>query len=84
MMLMTAPQAPVIARMPYGEVGCGFMRNDLGQIFFLWTHGGETVHNPVFEDGTVSRHGDDFLWPEQMVNLVHPKDIGITEIRWAN
>ncbi|OHA09109.1 MAG: hypothetical protein A3B37_01020 [Candidatus Sungbacteria bacterium RIFCSPLOWO2_01_FULL_59_16] len=80
--IMIAPQAPVIARLPYGRVESGFMRNHRGEIFFLWTHGRETIHSPVLEDGTIYPSGD-FLWPDQVVNLVHPRDLGISEIRWA-
>jgi len=82
--LMRAPKAPVIDRKQYGRVEYGFMRDCCGFVFFLAPHGRETISFPVLEDGKVSPHGDFGTFPETVVDLVHPKDIGITELRWAD
>lgn len=82
--LMRAPKVPVIARLPYWEVEYGFMRNAWGGIFFLAPHGRETLSFPVLEDGTISPRGDFGIFPETVVDLVSPKDLGITKLRWAD
>jgi len=86
---MTAPEAPVLARLPYKNIEFGFMRHESGRIFFLGTKGSWTVPFPVLEDGTVSREAalEHFpAWPEgfdKEVELIHPRDLGINEIRWV-
>lgn len=83
MKFLIRPQAPVFVRMSYGDVEYGFRKDRMGQIFFLATHGRETISFPVLEDGTISPHGDFGTFPETVVDLVHPKELGISEIQWA-
>jgi hypothetical protein len=84
---MKRPDAPVIARIRYGEVRHGFMKDAAGRIFFLTSHGQETIPSQVLEDGTVlSRSNLEGLQhPYQFVDLVNPKDVGIDVIhlRWT-
>lgn len=80
---MKAVEAPVLARIEYGRVEYGFMRDPDGSIFFLsTTSGGDTIHHTVFEDGSIARAaeiGD----PEKLVEMIHPRALGISGIRWA-
>lgn len=73
--------------MPFQDAESGFMRDHGGKIFFLCTHGRQTMPFPVFRDGTISNQADlDMLLilAGKKVKIVHPKDLGITEIKWAN
>ena len=76
---MVAPDAPVIARIKHHDIETGFARID-GRIFYLQVHGRFVIDYPVYEDGTISRHGDFPCYPDTIVDLVRPKDLGIAEI----
>lgn len=84
--VMRNTKAPVVGKQPFGEIEFGFMRDLSGRIFFLKTWGRETVPFPVLEDGRISKHGamGALEFPTTTITLVHPKELGITEIRWAD
>ena len=46
MKFLIRPEAPVLTRMPYGDVEYGFRKDSWGQIFFLAPHGRETIRFP--------------------------------------
>jgi len=55
-----------------------------GARFSSWRRTAEKPSGfPVLEDGTISPHGDFGTFPETVVALVHPKELGISEIQWA-
>lgn len=84
---MKRPDVPVIARIEYGKVEYGFMKDADGKIFFLRPHGNETIPHPVLEDGSIlsGSNLDGLQSPLQIVDLVDAKDIGINTaaLRWT-
>ncbi len=80
---MRAPQAPAIGREILGTIEFGFMRDHEGRVFFLSAYGRETICLAVLEDGTIMPGTNDFPWPDQEIILVDPKELGITEIKYA-
>lgn len=84
---MTAPHVPVIGRELMERIEAGFMRNGKGRIFFLRGHGADTIPCPVLADGRILNRGDLNRVPFRgttVVDLVHPRDLGITELRWID
>ena len=80
---MDVPQnVPTLKRMPLGQIACGFFRN-CGKVFFASVWGNFTVTFPVREDGAISKTGGGSLFPTKIVDVIHPKTLGITKIRWA-
>lgn len=76
---------PVLARVAYGTVETGFMRDRNGYIYFLAPWGDETIPFPVLDDNTICCTADlDALrLPTTIVDLVAPKSLGISKIIWA-
>jgi hypothetical protein len=72
----------ILATARYGTIESGFARIR-DNVFFLLEHGRATFMHPVLEDGTILIHGY-IESPDYMVNLICPKELGISEIRWAN
>jgi hypothetical protein len=83
MQQMTAPHVPVLEHARYDTIEHGFMRDSQGRIYFLTTHGHDTLHFPVLTDGTISRQNWGIRFPTEIVTLIHPNDLGITKFRWA-
>lgn len=79
---MKAPEARSLGKYPFGKIEMGFMRERDGRIFLLAAHGECTVKWPVLEDGSVLNQGE-AEEPGVMVEMVDPKDIGITELKWT-
>ena len=83
---MVAPQAPVLAQKQFGDLDMAFVRlYDRGQIFMTQGHGRDhTLIYPVLEDGTVQNMPlIPYFFGEKVVEVIHPRDLGITELRWA-
>ncbi|MDD5050780.1 MAG: hypothetical protein PHV93_03510 [Candidatus Pacebacteria bacterium] len=83
---LKAPQVIGICWEEYGKIACGFFRYGAeGQIYFASTRGGQgtTYCFPVFEDKTISTHGD-ITSPRLQVEMVRPEELGIPTdpIRW--
>jgi len=87
MQRMNSSLAPVIATLPFGEIRAGFMKNTRGDIFYLGTHGRETIAFPILSDGSISRHADvsALEHPSRRVNLVDPAGIKIDvgNLKWT-
>ena len=81
--LLRNTTAPTIARMPWENIEEGFMRDQGGQILFLSARGRWTLAFPVLADGTILRHGTSLPGRGEIVDMVHPHDLGITKICWA-
>lgn len=82
---MRAPDALVIVQMVYDDVEHGWMKyGPEGKIFLLLTYGHYTVHRPVFEDGSVSPIFGFDIFPYGEVDLIDPRALGITELRWTD
>jgi len=83
---MLAPKAPVIARMQFSELSCGFFRNDgIGRVLFAAERAGGKVYCfPVMEDGKISRSSSVFPSPLQEIEVIHPSSLGISGIVWAD
>lgn len=75
---MVNREAPVLEHVRYGTIENGFMRDEQGRIFFLTTHGHDTLHFPVLEDGSISSTRWGVRFPTEIVTLIHPRDLGIT------
>ena len=83
---MTALQAPVLAQKRFGDLDVAFVRlYDKGQIFMTQGHGRDhTLIYPVLEDGTVRNTPlIPYFFSEEVVEVIHPRDLGITELRWV-
>jgi hypothetical protein len=80
---MTVLDVPVLRRMAFGMLKNGFTRDYRGKIFFLATRGDWIACFPVLEDKTIMRETDYFPHPGEQATLVHPKNLGIAEIKWA-
>ena len=86
---MVNVSAPVLARMAWGELTGGFFRRDCdkGAILFAVQYGDMIFAFPVFKDGTISTTSAGRYQEEpylgEMVDVIHPKDLGITEIKWT-
>jgi len=83
---MKAPEnIPIIGRELFRRIEYGFMRAGDGKIFFLRPWGEYTIAYPVLVDGSILTRGSGSTdWPDKRVDLVHPRDLGISEIRWAD
>ena len=80
---MVAPNAPVLARMPFNDIERGFMRNNHGEIFFLWPWGHETLAFPLMKDRTLAKEADlrYIRKPRSIdVDLVNWRDLGIKSV----
>ena len=85
MQQMVKKDIPISQSYPMHLVEQGFMKHRSGRIYFLMAHGNDTVPFAVMEDGSISRKADvDAIVPGNIpIDLVHPKDLGITHFRWA-
>jgi hypothetical protein len=91
---MRRPDIPAVARLPLDEIAAAFVRGNGGEIYLAGARGGVlgffieglTLFYPVYQNGTVSRHGFgeivQFTAPE--IDIVSPKDLGISEVVWAD
>ncbi len=79
--MIVSQDTPVLKRMQFGRMACGFFR-DCGKIFFASVWGRFTVSFPVREDGVISKEGGGTFFPTKIVDVIHPKNLGITDIRW--
>lgn len=77
-------KAPAIQSMPFGQLECGFFRRSHGEkIFFAQPHGKWSFPFPVREDGLILRCGaNDNFFPSEIVETIHPRSLGISEIKW--
>jgi len=85
---MVNSQAPALEKIPFGDLVSGFFRRscDQGGILFAGRSGGWSFVFPVFEDGSISRHGSgkDRPYPGEEISVIDPKSLGISEARLAN
>ncbi len=84
---MMNSSAPAVERIYFGSLSEGFFRKarDNGKIFYL---GEDTILTgvgvwPVFENGLISGCGVDFPHDHEEVEVIEARDLGITEIKWA-
>ena len=77
----TPSNVPILTIMNLSKVESGFA-SIRGKIFFLGMHGKFTYLFPVLADGTISNHGT-LEFPIR-VPLIHPQDLGISNIRWVD
>jgi hypothetical protein len=80
---VVAPDVPVLVRMPFNDVDCGFMRDDEGKIFFLMPQRGKPpLAFPLLEDGSLGEEVDMSIASTagSVVTLVHWRDVGIEDI----
>ncbi|HEV7702567.1 MAG TPA: hypothetical protein VGO63_03970 [Candidatus Paceibacterota bacterium] len=66
-----------------GDIQQGFIRDHEGRIFFVWKQGPAPVRHIVLEDGSIVSSSTDFPIPHERVIAVDPKNLGITEIKFA-
>ena len=77
-------EVPVTARVLYGNIESGLMRDRAGRIFLLRPYGKELLAWPVLEDGTLGKAADLNLTiilsrDNEEVEMVSGKSLGITE-----
>lgn len=81
---MVAPDAPVLTKLQYGTIASAFYRYGReGKVFYAGQHGKWTFSFPVLKDGAISRHGGHIPYPTEEVEVIHPRDLGITEFKWV-
>jgi len=81
---MVAPQAPVVEQIPFWRMTDGFFRRTIGgEIFFGENYAGRMCHFPVLEDGSISKHGHQFISDEETVNVIDLSALGIKELKWT-
>ena len=77
---MSVPKnVSVLKRMPFGQIAAGFFRH-FGRIFFAGSRAGVTYAFSVLENGTISRSGTGCFFDNEIVDVVHPENLGITSI----
>lgn len=83
---MSRPDAPFLKKEKFGQISSVFFRRfgDGGRIFYAWVHGLWVFSMPVLSDGSVARHSSNVPHPNELVEVIDPKELEIAQIKWAD